>query len=192
MDLDTQVAIEQPPPPPNADQQLANANTSSASSASPRLFKDPFRELQVKVHVRRHGKDMWTYVGRCTAAQEILGQSSRIVIRQISSGRVLAVFSELSDVQIEKRGNFIILATVEPEGVVSWSLNALNNSETLKLLASVELACYRCGLALSNPGLHGKVRRRIEKLVKEDRRRRHKRRREDDDLVTAFDRQTIT
>jgi hypothetical protein len=68
---------------------------------------------------------------------------------------------------------------------------ALNNSETLKLLASVELACYRCGLALSNPALHGKVRRRIEKLVKEDRRRRHKRRRDDDELVTAFDRQAI-
>jgi len=156
-----------------------------------RLPKELFREMQVKVHVRKQGKDMWTYVGRCTATQEILGQSSRIIIRQISSGRILVVFSELTDVQIEKRGNFVILAAVEPDGVVSWSLNALNNSETLKLLASVELACYRCGIALSNPVLHTKVRRRIEKLVKDDRRRRHKRRRDDDELVTAFDRQTI-
>lgn len=159
---------------------------------APKLPREPFREMQVKVHVRRQGKDMWSYVGRCTATQEILGQSSRIVIRQTATGRVLAVFSELTDLQIEKRGNFIILASVEPDGIVSWSLNTLNNSETLKLLASVELACYRCGLALANPTLHNKVRRRIEKIVKEDRRRRHRRRREDDELVTAFDRQTIT
>jgi hypothetical protein len=49
-----------------------------AFGSAPRLFKDPFRDLQIKVHVRRQGKDMWTYVGRCSATQEILGQSSRI------------------------------------------------------------------------------------------------------------------
>jgi len=150
-----------------------------------------FREMHVKVHMRKPGKDTWIYVGRATATHEVLGHSSRVVIRQASSGKVLTVFSELSDVQAEKRGNFVVLGSVESSGVMSWSLNAINNSETLKLLASIELACYRCGLAMADPTLHNKVRRRIDKVIKEDRRRRHRRRKDDDDLADAFGRQML-
>ena len=66
-----------------------------------------------------------------------------------------------------------------------------NNSETLKLLASIELACYRSRQALSDPKTHTKVRRRIERVIKEDRRRRHRRRREEDAMVEAFGRQHL-
>src|SRR5688572_21849903 len=69
---------------------------------------------------------------------------------------------------------------------------ALNNSETLRLLASIELACYRCKLALSDPRLHSKGRRRIERLIKDDRRKRHRRRKEQDAMIDAFARQDIS
>lgn len=62
----------------------------------------------------------------------------------------------------------------------------MNNAETLKLLASIELACYKCRQALSDPKLHSKMRRRIERVIKDDRRRRHRRRRDEDAMVEAF------
>lgn len=62
----------------------------------------------------------------------------------------------------------------------------MNNAETLRLLASIELACYRCRQALSDPKMHSKMRRRIERVIKEDRRRRHRRRRDEQDMVDAF------
>jgi len=97
----------------------------------------------------------------------------------------------MSDIQAEKRGNFIVLGSVENGGVLSWSLNAINNSETLKLLASIELACYRCGLAMADPALHTKVRRRIDRMIKDDRKRRHRRRKDDDELISAFGSQKL-
>jgi len=80
---------------------------------------------------------------------------------------------------------------VEGSRVVSWSLNALNNSETLRLLASIELACYKCKQALADPRLHTKSRRRIERVIKDDRRRRHRRRKDQDAMIDAFSKQTI-
>lgn len=71
------------------------------------------------------------------------------------------------------------------------SLQAMNNSETLKLLASIELACYKCRQALADPKQHSKLRRRIERVIKDDRRKRHKRRREEDAMVEAFGKQEI-
>ncbi len=68
---------------------------------------------------------------------------------------------------------------------------AFNNSETLKLLASIELACYRSEQATADPKMHTKLRRRIERMVKEDRRRRHKRKREEEAMTEAFSRQMI-
>ena len=99
---------------------------------------------------------------------------------------------------------------VEASRVVSWSLNvcsphilisfginsdllqAMNNSDTLRLLASIELACYRCKQALMDPRLHYKARRRVERIIKDDRRKRHRRRKDQDAMVDAFARQTLT
>jgi len=68
---------------------------------------------------------------------------------------------------------------------------ALNNSETLRLLASIELACYRCKQALVDPRTHVKTRRRIERIIKDDRRRRHRRRKDQDAMIDAFAKQSI-
>jgi len=150
-----------------------------------------FRDVQVKVHMRRPEKDSWVYLGRALVSQEITGQASRVVVRSMSSGKVMVSFGELSDLQAEKRGNFVVIGCVEGAHVVSWSLNALNNSDTLRLLASIELACYRCRLALIDPRNHTKTRRRIERIIKDDKRKRHKRRKDQDAMVDSFSRQNL-
>ncbi|KAG6851186.1 hypothetical protein H0H93_015196 [Arthromyces matolae] len=139
--------------------------------------RDAFRDIQVKVHIRRPEKDSWVYMGRGIVTQELSGHSSRV--------------GATSDLQAEKRGNFVVVGCVEGSRVMSWSLNALNNSETLRLLASIELACYRCKQALADPRLHSKGRRRIERVIKDDRRRRHRRRKDQDALIDAFAKQTL-
>jgi hypothetical protein len=77
--------------------------------------REPYREMHIKVHIRRPGRDSWSYIGRGTATQEILGHSSRVgkhrlecylegllhktlllVIRQTGTGKVLVVFSEVT------------------------------------------------------------------------------------------------
>jgi len=95
------------------------------------------------------------------------------------------VFDEGTDVHAEKRGNFVVLGCIEGSRVVSWSFNALNNSETLRLLASIELACYKCRL-------HSTARRQIDRVIRDDRRRRHRRRKEQEALVDAFAKHDIT
>jgi hypothetical protein len=154
--------------------------------------KDNFREIQVKVHVRQAEKDSWLYLGRGVVTQEVYGQSSRVVVvRHLGNGKPIATFSEASDLQAEKRGNFIVIGCIDGSKVVSWSLNALNNSETLRLLASIELACYKCKQALQDPRLHHKARRRVERLIKDDRRKRHRRRKDQEALIDAFAKQNI-
>ncbi|PFH50810.1 hypothetical protein AMATHDRAFT_75384 [Amanita thiersii Skay4041] len=165
------------------------ATLSTPLSVPPR---DQFRDIQVKVHIRKPERDSWVYLGRGLVTQEVTGHSSRVVVRTLSSGKVMASFSEASDLQAEKRGNFVVIGCVEGPRVVSWSLNALNNSETLRLLASIELACYKCKQALSDPRLHNKARRRIERVIKDDRRRRHRRRKDQDAMIDAFARQTLS
>ncbi|KAF8230629.1 hypothetical protein L208DRAFT_105618 [Tricholoma matsutake] len=154
--------------------------------------RDNFRDIQVKVHIRRPERDSWVYMGRGLVTQEITGHSSRVVVRTVSTGKVMAVFSETSDLQAEKRGNFVVIGCVEGSRVVSWSFNALNNSETLRLLASIELACYRAKQALVDPRLHTKARRRIERVIKEDRRRRHRRRKDQEAMIDAFANQKLS
>jgi hypothetical protein len=68
----------------------------------------------------------------------------------------------------------------------------MNNSDTLRLLASIELACYRCKQALLDPRLHSKARRKIERVIKDDRRKRHRRRKDQDAMVDAFARQSLS
>ncbi|KAF7970514.1 hypothetical protein HWV62_23751 [Athelia sp. TMB] len=153
--------------------------------------RESFREIAVKVHIRRPEKDSWVYLGRALVSQEVVGQASRVVVRAVQSQKIIAVFGEMSDLQAEKRGNFVVLGCVEGSRVISWSLNALNNSETLRLMASIELACYRCKQALADPRMHNKSRRRIERVIKDDRRRRHRRRKDADAMVDAFAKQNI-
>jgi hypothetical protein len=58
-------------------------------------------------------------------------------------------------------------------------------------MASIELACYRCRQALSDPRQHSKSRRKIERIIKDDKRRRHKRRKDQEALVDAFAKQNL-
>jgi len=168
--------------------EMINMQALPPAAASSR---DNFRDIQVKVHIRKPDRDSWVYLGRGLVTQEITGHSSRVVVRAVSTGKVMAIFSEGSDLQAEKRGNFVVIGCVEGSRVVSWSLNALNNSETIRLLASIELACYRCKQALADPRLHSKARRRIERVIKDDRRRRHRRRKDQEAMIDAFAKQTI-
>ncbi|TFK41235.1 hypothetical protein BDQ12DRAFT_733545 [Crucibulum laeve] len=176
--------------PQNPPQEVQNTHTEVVplqASAS----RDHFRDIQVKVHIRRPERDSWVYLGRGLVTQEFTGQSSRVVVRTVSTGKVMATFSEASDLQAEKRGNFVVIGCVEGSRVVSWSLNALNNSETLRLLASIELACYRSKQALTEPRLHSKSRRKIERVIKDDRRRRHRRRKDQEAMIDAFAKQNL-
>ncbi|EJD55178.1 hypothetical protein AURDEDRAFT_109612 [Auricularia subglabra TFB-10046 SS5] len=178
-------------PEQQATHMAPQSETISTQAGSGAAVREPVRNLAVKVHIRKAGRVAWKYVGRAYAMQEFHGNSSRVVIRSVSSGKVLTTFSEMSEVQADKRGTFIVVASIEPSGVTSWSLNAVNNSDALKLLASIELACYRCKQAILDPARYNKTRRRIEKVVREDRRRRHNNKREEDELAMAFGQQRI-
>ncbi|KAG2150073.1 hypothetical protein BD769DRAFT_1624603 [Suillus cothurnatus] len=161
--------------------RLPSTESEYTSSLMPNVLPPAreFRDIQVKVHIRRPEKDSWAYLG-------LVGQASRVVVRSLTSSKVLVAFGEVSELQAEKRGNFVVVGCVEGSRVVSWSLNAVNNTETLRLLASIELACYRCRLAVVDPRTHTKSRRRIERVIKEDRRRRHRRRKDQDAMIDAF------
>jgi len=163
-----------------------------ASAPPPPPPRDNFRDIQVKVHIRKPDRDSWVYMGRGLVTQEVTGHSSRVVVRHISTGKVMAAFNEGSDLQAEKRGNFVVIGCVEDCRVISWSLNALNNSETLRLMASVELACYKCKQALTDPRYAIKSRRRVERIIKDDRRRRHRRRKDQEAMIDAFSKQNLS
>ncbi|OSD03171.1 hypothetical protein PYCCODRAFT_1434589 [Trametes coccinea BRFM310] len=165
------------------DRLYEQMRTVVASAAQPR---EPIRDIPVKVHVRKPEKDSWAYMGRGVVSQEITGQSSRVVVRSATSHKILAVFGEGAALQAERRGNFVVIGCVEGNRVVSWSLNALNHSETVRLLASIELAAYACKQAMADPALHSAIRRRIARVIKDDRRRRHKRRKDQDAMISAF------
>jgi hypothetical protein len=64
---------------------------------------------------------------------------------------------------------------------------ALNNSETLRLLAIIELSCYSTKHSGGAEIQHSHM-RRIARVIKDDRRKRHKRRKDQDAMVTAFER----
>jgi len=171
---------------PTSNHDLYYAQPDSFTPPANPPARDHFREIQVKVHIRKPERDSWVYLGRGVVTQEITGHSSRVVVRNLSNGKVMTTFSESSDLQAEKRGNFVVIGCVDGARVVSWSLNALNNSETLRLLASIELACYRCKQATADPRLHSKARRKIERQIKDDRRKRHRRRKDQEAMIDAF------
>ncbi|KAH9950421.1 hypothetical protein B0H21DRAFT_723328 [Amylocystis lapponica] len=129
-----------------------------------------FRDIPVKIHIRRPERDLQ-------------GQHSRVVVKAASSHKTIITFGEDASLVAEKRGNFVVIGCVEG--------GALNNSETLRLLACIDLACYACRQAVTDPGMHKSHRRRIARLIKDDRKRRHKRRREQDAMVDAFARTAL-
>jgi len=153
--------------------------------------RESFREIPVKVHIRRPDKDSWVYVGRATVSLDTTGHTSQVVVRMTATDKVLTVFGESSELQAEKRGNFVVVGCLEGPKVVSWSLNALNASETLRLLACIELACYRCKQAIADPRSHHRSRRRVERVIKDDRRKRHRRRQEQEAMIDLFSKQDL-
>jgi hypothetical protein len=184
--LDHPVALHELPQP--QEPSITHTAPLSNSAAQPR---EPFREISVKVHIRRPDRDAWVYVGRATVSLDTTGHASQVVVRSSSADKILTVFSEGSELQAEKRGNFVVVGCLDGSKVVSWSLNALNASETLRLLACIELTCYRCKQAVADPRLHHRSRRRIERVIKDDRRRRHKRRQEQDTMIDLFSKQDL-
>ncbi|KAI0274718.1 hypothetical protein BC834DRAFT_965213 [Gloeopeniophorella convolvens] len=159
-----------------------------SNGAQPR---ESFRDIPVKVHIRRPDRDSWMYIGRAMVSLDTTGHNSQVVVRSTSANKILAVFGESSELQAEKRGNFVVVGCVEGSKVVSWSLNALNASETLRLLACIELTCYRCRQPVGDPRSQHKVRRRIERVIKDDRRKRHKRRQDQDAMIDLFSKQDL-
>ncbi|KAG7099140.1 hypothetical protein E1B28_001011 [Marasmius oreades] len=190
MDMDDVQMTATPQPQPQATQNPP----SDASNVQPPLpaTRENFRDIQVKVHIRRPERDSWVYMGRGLVSQEVHGHSSRVVVRTLNTNKLITQFGEGSDLQAEKRGNFVVIGCVEDSGVVSWSFNALNNSETLRLLASIELACYKCKNVLADPRTAMRSRRKIERVIKDDRRRRHRRRKDQEALIDAFAKQQLS
>ena len=93
---------------------LCRLSVAHCSVAPPQ--KDPIRELCVKVHIRRSGRDSWNYLGRAFVTQEFIGHTSRVgtsssskvvclwfhsyninykVVRSAASGKIMVIFSEV-------------------------------------------------------------------------------------------------
>ncbi|CAG8754084.1 14181_t:CDS:2, partial [Acaulospora colombiana] len=102
-------------------------------------------KIPAKMHVRRPGRDNWSYIGRVGVFQELTHKAPVVVVRLQSTDKVVVAFSEHSNISVDKRGNFVVIASVEPSGVVSYSLHAQTNNDALRLLASIELAAYKLG-----------------------------------------------
>ncbi|CAG7846018.1 SubName: Full=Uncharacterized protein {ECO:0000313/EMBL:CCA69252.1} [Serendipita indica DSM 11827] len=143
--------------------------------------------IPAKMHIRRPGRDNWSYVGRVGVYQELTPKTPIVVVRLQSNDKTIATFSESSNISVDKRGNFIVIASVEPAGVISYSLHAQTNNDALRLLASIELAAYKLGSVSGTENrAQSKLRRKIERTIREDRRKRHKRRKDDDMLVAML------
>ena len=70
--------------------------------------------------------------------------------------------------------------------LITHAIQALNNSETLRLLAIIELSCYTCKQVVNDPQIQNSYRRRIARAIRDDRRKRHKRRKDAESMVAAF------
>ncbi|VDB86529.1 unnamed protein product [Peniophora sp. CBMAI 1063] len=182
-------------PKVEAQDELVDVEFSRPSSSSQKQKQNglhsTLKDLPVKVHIRRPERDSWVYVGRAVVNYETSGSSGQVVVRSAASGKILVRFTEISELQAERRGNFVVVGIIDGAKVVSWSLNALNSSDTLKLLSCIQVCCHPSKLAVIDPNGHHKLQKRVERLIKEDRRKRHKRRKEADSMVEAFSRTTI-
>ena len=57
---------------------LQNASWTNFGIAAVKPGGGPVKDLCVKVHIRRSGKDAWSYLGRAFVTQDFAGQSSRV------------------------------------------------------------------------------------------------------------------
>ncbi|KZV77455.1 hypothetical protein PENSPDRAFT_645111 [Peniophora sp. CONT] len=178
-------------PKVEAQDELVDVEFSKPSTSRQPGVHSTLKDLSVKVHIRRPERDSWVYVGRAVVNYETSGSSGQVVVRSVASSKVLVRFTEISELQAERRGNFVVVGIIDGAKVVSWSLNALNSSDTLKLLSCIQVVCHPSKLAVIDPTGHHKLQKRVERLIKEDRRKRHKRRKEADSMVEAFSRTTL-
>ncbi|EEB90449.1 hypothetical protein MPER_11344 [Moniliophthora perniciosa FA553] len=115
----------------STSQPVPQSAPSDASNIQPsQAARENFRDIQVKVHIRRPERDSWVYMGRGLVSQEVHGHSSRVVVRTLNTNKLITQFGEGTDLQAEKRGNFVVIGCVEDTGVVSWSLNAVVDYDT--------------------------------------------------------------
>ena len=94
---------------------LAHCSYDSLQRLGAAQPRESFREIPVKVHIRRPDRDAWVYVGRASVSLDTTGHASQvgepslsaflarenpdqhsIVVRSASSDKILAVFSEVS------------------------------------------------------------------------------------------------
>jgi len=64
-----------PPSPMSARFSDSRLDTSRCSGSQ---HREPFREIPVKVHIRRPERDSWVYVGRATVSLDATGHSSQV------------------------------------------------------------------------------------------------------------------
>jgi hypothetical protein len=57
---------------------LTNTAGTAPPPTAPVPSRDNFRDIQVKVHIRRPERDSWVYMGRGLVTQEVIGHSSRV------------------------------------------------------------------------------------------------------------------
>ncbi|KIM26000.1 hypothetical protein M408DRAFT_34059, partial [Serendipita vermifera MAFF 305830] len=100
-----------------------------ASLEASRIAQIGGDKIPAKMHVRRPGRDNWSYIGRVGIFQELTHKAPIVVVRLQSNDKVVATFSENSNISVDKRGNFIVVASVEPAGVISYSLHAQTNND---------------------------------------------------------------
>lgn len=67
---------------PSTPQSLTSYRLATRSDSSPppppREIRETFRDVAVKVHIRKPDKDSWVYLGRGIVSSEIVGRSNRI------------------------------------------------------------------------------------------------------------------
>jgi hypothetical protein len=68
------------PPFPTIPARFSDCHTPrlDSSRCSGSQHREPFREIPVKVHIRRPERDSWVYVGRATVSLDTTGHSSQV------------------------------------------------------------------------------------------------------------------
>ncbi|KAG6898059.1 hypothetical protein C0992_006537 [Termitomyces sp. T32_za158] len=116
MEVDVAMAAPDVPQPQAAgsSREPQDLGVQTPPPTVPMPSRDAFRDIQVKVHIRRPERDSWVYMGRGVVSQDVSGHSSRVgaavslyysqselnhfefpVVRTLSTGKIMAVFSEV-------------------------------------------------------------------------------------------------
>jgi len=98
--MDVDAAILVAPPELNKESATSNSlnNNALPTTSTQSQVREMYRQLPVRVHVRRPGKDNWMYIGRATVSHEVMGQTSLVVVRT-GAEKVLVTFGEVSEVR---------------------------------------------------------------------------------------------